>query len=163
MPVLGTVPDFQLTDQAGQTISRASLDGKIWVADFFFTSCQGPCPLMSHKMRGVQDAVAAYPDVRLVSFTVDPARDTPAVLAGYAKRYRANPGRWFFLTGQTATLNTLGRDAFKLQTVDGSLTHSTRFVLLDRHSRIRAYYLSSEEDAVPRLLADLKRLRQEKP
>lgn len=161
LPVFGEVPSFVLTSQTGEPFDRASLDGKVWVADFFFTSCMGPCPMMSSKMRRIQDAVAAYPDVRLVSFSVDPENDTPAVLAGYAKRYRAAPGRWFFLTGDRATLDRLGLDTFKLQSVDGSRNHSTRFELVDRRGRIRGTYISGEEDATARLLADLQRLRKE--
>jgi protein SCO1 len=162
LPVYGEVPSFTLTAQSGEPFTRQTLDGNIWVADFFFTTCQGPCPMMSHKMRRVQDAVAAFPDVRLVSFSVDPARDTPVVLAGYARRCHAAPGRWFFLTGDATTLDRLGHDAFKLQNVDGSLNHSTRFVLLDRRSRIRGYYISGEDGAMDRLLADLRRLRKER-
>ena len=85
------------------------------------------------------------PGVKLVSFTVDPKHDTPAVLAAYATRYHAEPGRWFFLTGEQAALETLCRNGFKLGDVDGSLVHSTRFVLVDRHSRVRGFYSTSED------------------
>ena len=163
LPVYGEVPPFRLLAQSGTEFTRGELDGKVWVADFIFTNCGGPCPMMSSKMRRVQSAVARYPDVRLVSFTVDPAEDTPPVLAAYARRYHADPARWFFLTGAAADLNTLGFHAFKLQSVDGGLSHSTRFVLLDRKSRIRGYYNSSKEGAVENLVADIARLREEKP
>jgi protein SCO1 len=113
-------------------------------------------------MRGVQTAVAGMPDVKLVSFTVDPKNDTPAALAAYATRYRAEPGRWFFLTGGQAALETLCRNGFKLGDVDGSLVHSTRFVLLDRLSRVRGFYSTSEDGAVPKLLHDIRTLAAEK-
>ena len=118
-------------------------------------------PRMSAMMRRVQTAVAELPDVRLVSFSVDPARDTPPVLAEYATRYRAQPGRWFFLTGDVKTLDALDRRAFMLGNVDGSLEHSTRFVLVDRHGRIRGYYGTSEDDPTAHLIADIRRLARD--
>jgi protein SCO1/2 len=161
LPVLGEVPEFQLVSQSGQPFDRKSLDGKLWVADFFFTTCTGPCPRMSAQMRAVQNRVADLPDVRLVSFSVDPVHDTPAALAEYARRFQAQPGRWFFLTGEPARLHHLGRDAFKLNDVDGSLVHSTRFVLMDRHSRIRGYYRSTDDDFLKRLVEDIRQLHSE--
>ena len=100
--------------------------------------------------------------VRLVSFTVDPARDTPEVLAAYASHFEAQQGRWFFLTGPQEMLHHLGRDVFMLGNVDGNLEHSTRFVLIDKASRVRGFYLTSEEDAIPRLIADAKDLLGER-
>ena len=88
--------------------------------------------------------------MKLVSFTVDPAARTPPVLAEYAQRFGAKPGIWFFLTGPQDDLHHLSRDVFMLGDVDGSLEHSTRFVLIDRESRIRGYYLTSEPDAITR-------------
>jgi protein SCO1/2 len=117
---------------------------------------------MSSQMRSVQSAVAGMPDVKLVSFTVDPQHDTPPVLADYARRYHAVPGRWFFLTGDRAALENICRDGFKLGDVDGSLVHSTRFVLVDRQSRVRGIYRTDEDDALSRLLHDLRTLRAEK-
>jgi protein SCO1/2 len=117
---------------------------------------------MSAKMRGVQSAIESMPGVKLVSFTVDPKNDTPAVLTAYATRYRAEPGRWYFLTGSQAELETLCRNGFKLGDVDGTLAHSTRFVLVDRHSRVRGLYGASEDGAVPKLLHDIRTLSGEK-
>jgi protein SCO1 len=161
LPVFGQVPDFQLISQTGEPFDRKTLDGKIWAADFIFTHCTGPCPRMSSMMRRVQTAVTELPDVRLVSFSVDPQRDTPPVLAEYATRYRAQPGRWFFLTGDVKTLDALDRRAFMLGNVDGSLEHSTRFVLVDRHGRIRGYYGTSEDDPTAHLIADIRRLARD--
>jgi protein SCO1/2 len=162
LPVYGQIPAFQLIDQTGRSFDRTALDGRIWVADFIFTTCTGPCPRMSSLMRQVQSAAAGVPNVRLVSFSVDPERDTPPVLAQYAQRYRAEEGRWFFLTGARQTLDALDRDAFKLGNVDGSLNHSTRFVLVDRRGRIRGYYGTSDESPVTAVLRDIKRLAAEK-
>jgi protein SCO1/2 len=157
LPSLGTVSDFTLTDQSGANFKSESLAGHVWVANFMFTNCPGPCPRMSSQMREVQAAFAGQA-VKLVSLTVDPDRDTPEKLAKYAAFYSATPGVWYFLTGPRETLNHLGQDVFKLNPVDGSFDHSTRFVLVDRKSQIRGYYLTSEPDAIQRVIADAKAL-----
>jgi protein SCO1/2 len=161
LPVYGQVPGFQLTSQSGEPFDRKALEGKIWVADFIFTRCPGPCPRMSAQMRRIQSAVRELPDVRLVSFSVDPERDTPAVLAAYATRYEAQPGRWFFLTGDRKSLDALDRRAFMLGNIDGSLEHSTRFVLVDRRGKIRGYYGTDQDDPTARLIVDIRRLVRE--
>jgi protein SCO1/2 len=96
--------------------------------------------------------------IQLVSFTVDPEHDTPEVLNAYSKAFKASPGVWHFLTGARADLNHLAKDVFKLGVVDGSLEHSTRFVLVDRSGQIRGYYLTSEPEAIPRLIDDARGL-----
>ena len=164
----GTVPDFTLTDQNGAAFSSAAeLKGVDWIADFIYTTCPGPCPRMSSQMHEVQTALSGSDQnadgiptdkLRLVSFTVDPAHDSPPVLADYAKRFGAKPGIWFFLTGPEDALHHLSRDVFMLGDINGSLEHSTRFVLVDRRSRIRGFYLTSEPDAIARLIADTKSL-----
>jgi protein SCO1 len=161
LPVLFDVPSFQLIAQDGQPFDSKSLIGKIWVADFIYTTCPGPCPRMTSQMREVQDAVEKMPDVNFVSFTVDPARDTPEVLAGYARAHHVSPGRWYFLTGPPNTLQTLDRDVFKLGDLSASLEHSTRFVVLDRRSRIRGYFETSEPGAVPRVIDAIRALERE--
>jgi protein SCO1/2 len=161
LPVYGQVPDFHLISQTGQPFDRKSLEGKIWIADFIFTHCTTSCPRMSSQMARVQSAVAEFPDVRLVSFSVDPQRDTPLVLTSYAERYRAEPGRWFFLTGDPKTLDALDRRSFMLGNVDGSLEHSTRLVLIDRQGRIRGYYGAAQDDPTPVLIVDIRRLARE--
>jgi protein SCO1/2 len=161
LPVLGQVPGFTLTAESGQLFDRKALDGKVWVADFIYTTCPGPCPRMSSLMRQVQKASLMIPGVQLVSFTVDPERDTPAVLAQYAARYQADPNLWHFLTGSREALDHLARDAFKLSNVDASLNHSTRLVLLDRQSRIRGYYGTTDNDPVVALVRDMKRVLAE--
>lgn len=162
LQVFGEVPQFDLILQTGQPFDSRSLDGHIWIANFIYTNCDGPCPMMSHQMRGLQASTESTPDLKLVSFTVDPVRDTPAVLAKYAQFFKADTSRWFFLTGDMARLNELGLKAFKLSGVDGSLSHSTRFVLVDGHRRIRGFYLSSDDDFKTHLLHDLHQLQREK-
>ena len=161
LPILGQVPQFQLTLQTDQPFDSHALDGHIWVADFIYTTCDGPCPMMSHQMHGIQASTATTPQVKLVSFTVDPAHDTPPVLAEYAVHFKADPARWYFLTGEIARLNDLGLNAFKLNSVDGNLNHSTRFVLVDGRRRVRGYYLSSDEGFPKKLLQDLRQLQSD--
>jgi len=162
LPVLYDVPEFRLVAQDGQPFDSRALRGKIWVADFIYTTCPGPCPRMTSQMHEVQNAIEKMADVRLVSFTVDPDRDTPPVLAEYGKLHNASFERWSFLTGPRSTLQALDRDVFKLGNLDTSLQHSTRFVLVDRESRIRAYYDTSEPDAVPKVVDGIRALARER-
>ena len=162
LDVFGDIPRFELTAQDGQPFHSQALAGKIWVADFIYTTCPGPCPLMSHHMSELQRQTADTPDVKIVSFTVDPATDTPPVLAEYAKRFKADASRWYFLTGDRRKLNEIGRDGFKLNPVDGSMIHSVRFTLVDRRMRIRGYYSSDEDGFLPKLLHDIRQLEGEK-
>lgn len=163
LPFYASVPEFSLTDQTGASFdSDSQLKGHVWVADFMFTNCPGPCPLMSKQMSEVEAALKGT-DARMVSLTVDPQNDTPPVLAKYAKFYSAQPGVWFFLTGDVSTLRHLDRDVFKLGDIDGSLDHSIRFVLVDRNSQVRGFYLTSEPDAIKHVIADAKSLLREKP
>jgi protein SCO1/2 len=158
LPVLGAIPHFELTSHTGEVFDSRTLDGCVWVADFIFTNCNGPCPRMSGQMRQIQDRLADVPDARFVSFTVDPARDTPQTLAAYAKRNGARDGFWFFLTGEREKLHDLCRFQFKIGNVDGTLDHSTRFVLVDGGGRIRGYYGSFDGDMVSRIVEDVRHL-----
>lgn len=162
LPVFGRIPGFQLTAQDGRPFDSRALAGKVWVADFIFTNCPGPCPMMSSRMRQIQSATADLADVRLVSFTVDPEHDTPPVLAAYGSHFLAQPGRWFFLTGAESRLNDVGLNSFHLNRIDGTLDHSTRFTLVDRQGRIRGYYAFGDDDFPKRLIADVRRLERER-
>ncbi len=166
LEVLGEVPRFELTAQDGRQFDSRVLAGKIWVADFIYTTCPGPCPRMTSQMREVQDAVAKIPNVgpqvRLVSFTIDPATDTPPALAEYAKVHGASPDMWYFLTGPVPTLQMLDRDTFKLGDITPTLEHSTRFVLVDGRGRIRGYYDTSEPGSIPKVIADVEALARER-
>jgi protein SCO1 len=165
LDVFGDIPQFELTAQDGQPFHSQALAGKIWVADFIYTTCPGPCPRMTSQMREVQDAFLKIPhdiaDVRLVSFTVDPSEDTPPVLAAYAKMHGASSAIWYFLTGPVPTLEMLDRDAFKLGDINATLQHSTRFVLVDRQGRIRGYYDTSEAAVIPKVISDINALASE--
>ncbi len=161
-PVYGQVPGFSLTESGGRTVTLNELQGKVWVADFIFTSCAGTCPVMSGQMRKLQDSLPK--EIRLVSFSVDPLRDTPALLAGYAKNLGADPQRWMFLTGDRAALYNLSIKGFKLALDDAQgseaepITHSSRFALIDRKGQIRGYYSGTDEDDLQRLSTDARKL-----
>lgn len=163
----GSVPGFQLTNQNGQPFGSAQLAGKIWIADFIYTTCPGPCPMISSRMSELQKPLEKT-DVHLVSFSVDPDKDTPEVLRGYAAKLQAEPGRWDFLTGAKSAVFKLSHDGFKLAVSDGSdaqgiPVHSTRMVLIDRHAQIRGYYDATEPEAITKLLADTNHLLREQP
>jgi protein SCO1/2 len=159
LPTLGSVPPFTLTAQNGAAFDSRSLDGKIWVADFIFTNCTGPCPRMTSQMHSVQKNFAGNAGVKFVSFSIDPLRDTPAALTEYAAKFHADSSQWTFLTGPIPTLHNLSRNVFMLGDVDGrTFEHSTRFMLVDRKARIRGAYLTSESESIPRLLADIQTL-----
>jgi protein SCO1/2 len=167
VPSYGIVPAFQLVNQNGQPFGSAQLNGKIWIADFIFTSCRGPCPLISTRMSELQKPLEKT-DVQLVSFSVDPETDTPEVLRGYAEKLQADPKRWDFLTGPKSAIYKLSHDGFKLAVSDGSdaegvPVHSTRMALVDRHDQIRGYYDALEPDAMTKLLADTNHLLREQP
>ena len=155
LPVLYDVPPFALTSEQAKPFSSASLQGQVWIADFIFTNCPGPCLRMSAQMKTLQDKTQS----RLISFTVDPARDTPQVLAKYALRHRAQPNRWTFLTGPKDQLNYLSRTVFKIGDIEADLTHSTRLILVDQKMRIRGFYDSADPDEMAKLLAGIESLR----
>jgi protein SCO1 len=160
----GSVPEFTLLNQDGKNFGSADLRGKIWIADFVYSTCPGPCPMISSRMSELQ-APLKKTDVHLVSFSVDPVRDTPQVLRGYADKLQAEPGRWDFLTGPQSTIYNLSRDGFKLAVGEekGVPVHSTRMILVDRHGAIRGYYDATEPDAVTKLVADTTHLLREQP
>ena len=160
----GSVPDFTLINQDGKNFGSTDLRGKIWIADFVYSTCPGPCPMISSRMSELQEPLKNT-DVHLVSFSVDPAKDTPQVLRGYAEKLQAEPGRWDFLTGPQSTIYNLSRDGFKLAVGEekGVPIHSTRMILVDRHGAIRGYYDAVQADAVTKLVADTTHLLREQP
>jgi protein SCO1/2 len=170
LPRLGALPAFQLVERSGRPLTSASLRGKVWVADFIFTTCGGACPAMTARMARLRREV---PDeVVFVSFTVDPAHDTPEALSRYAASFKADD-RWLFVTGPQKELYGLSTEGFKLTAMevppeeqkdggDGPFLHSSKFVLVDRAGHIRGYYDSTDEDEVKSLVADLTRLQAER-
>ena len=151
-PLLGTLPAFTLTDQRGQPFGTRDLAGRVWVADFIFTSCEAACPLMSQRMAEVgRRARKLGPDFHLVSISVDPDRDTPAKLATYAARYGANPLAWSFLTGPAQAIQAAAVDGFKVgvgKQREGDfwqIFHGENLVLVDRQLHIRGYFPATAE------------------
>ena len=162
----GSVPDFSLTERDGTNVNLGQLRGKVWVADFMYTSCTDTCPLQTAMMAKLQAEFTGKPDLQLVSFSVDPERDTPEALTAYAARYRADQKRWYFLTGQRDRILRLVQEGFHLAVAalpndnepSGTIPHSPRFVLIDKQARIRGYYDSRELEAFVRLKNDIETL-----
>ncbi len=150
--VLFEVPEFALIDQNNQPATDKTLRGKPWVAAFIFTNCAGPCPMMSTNMAKLQRRV---PDanLRLVSFTVDPQRDTPEVLKRYAHSLGADEARWSFFTGSPDAMQRVANGmlmAAKPATETEPILHSTKFLLVDRSGGVRGIY-SSDADGMNQL------------
>jgi protein SCO1/2 len=167
LPKLKEIPAFQLTERTGQDFGLAQLRDHFWIANFFYTTCPGPCAALSARMGEVQSAVAGWEDVRLVSISSDPEKDTPAVLRGYAETFKAG-ARWYFLTGKKDTIYELANQGFLLSLTEDPanktepITHATRLVLVDKAGAIRGYYDGMTSEGVAKLVADLRRLREER-
>lgn len=161
LPPLYPVPAFSLTNAQGDTTTAESLKGKVWVAMFFFTSCAGPCPIMSAGMAEVAKQIEATAPVRFVSITVDPETDTPERLREYGARYGADFNRWYFLTGQVDAIAKLALEGFKLGSVDEPIMHSDRFVLVDGAGNIRGYFPGTEAEGITQLVNAIHTLLKE--
>jgi protein SCO1/2 len=162
LPVYGTVPDFQLTRETGQSFAGTDTAGIVWVANFIFTKCQGPCPRMSSQMKQIQGKLEGVRNVLLLSFTIDPENDKPEVLEEYARRFGADKARWHFLSGEKAELQKLCRNTFFFGDVGPPFEHSTRFALVDRRGRIRGFYDSTDRTAMDDLVNHVRELLDEK-
>ncbi|MEQ1860599.1 MAG: SCO family protein [Chthoniobacteraceae bacterium] len=161
------VPSFTLTERSGQPLTRADLAGNVWVADFFYTTCPGPCPMMTSRLVALQERLGTKDDVRLVSISLDPAKDTPEVLRQYAERFKAG-ANWLFCTGDKTAIYELVSKGFKLSAVEERnnpepIIHSTKLVLVDRAGWVRGFYEGVGEDQNAKLAADIDRLRTEQP
>ena len=163
LPVIRAVPEFSLTDQNGQTFTKADLRGKIWIADFIFTRCKGPCPLMTARMLEMQKALVKTPEVKLVSVTVDPEYDTPEVLKAYAEANHADPNRWKFLTGDKAVIEKLVTEGFMqhLSEEDGEPVHGTMFLIVDGNGMVRSARMLEDPELIPKVLMDTGNLLRE--
>ena len=149
-PVLGTIPAFSLIDQAGEPFGSADLDGRVYVASFFFTSCPSICPPLMHALSTLQDRYRdeGIDEIRLVSISVDPETDTPERLTEYAARFRADPERWTLLTGEIDEIRRVAVEGFKTALGDRidaeggffDIAHSGKLVLVDGRGRVRGYY-----------------------
>jgi protein SCO1/2 len=162
LPVIGKIPAFSFTDSHGDEINRRNLDGKVWVADFIFTTCTMACPVMTGNMNIVHKEFRNNNDVRIVSISVYPEYDTPEVLAEYASRYDANTDRWHFLTGPEEDVKKLIKNGFKMGDYEDIIFHSERFALVDKKGQIRGYYSGMQTDDMKNLKKDINILLAEK-
>lgn len=163
LPVRGTAPSFTLTDSNGQTFDSAVLEGKVWVADFFFSSCAGPCPMMAAQMGRIEQHFTDGDQVRLVNITVDPLQDTPEKLTKYARKLKADTSRRHFLTGDRDMIHDLSVKGFMIGDPDQLINHSTRFVLVDQNGFIRGFYEGTEPAQVDELIKAMEQLLKNGP
>jgi len=168
---LGELPAFSLTAQTGARFGRDDLRGKVTIIDFVFTRCDTVCPVLSMKMRRIQEQTFDLGDrIKLVSISVDPGHDTPAVLTEYAKRFEADPTRWVFLTGDDAAVQHTVEDGLMngyenrggtTETGAPNIVHSGYFVLLDKDVHIRGFYDSNDAPRVEAMLGHARWLTRQ--
>jgi len=161
LTVLGQVIDFNLTDSQGKSFSLDELKGKVWVADFIFTTCGGICPVMSQNMSRLYEHFGRNNAVHFVSISVNPENDTPEVLAEYAKRYSADPDQWHFLTGPRETIEHLAVNGFKVGSAKEPVFHSAYFILIDPRGNIRQYHEGTQTAALGKIKSDILTLLKE--
>ena len=150
LPVIGAVAPFTLTSQNEQQVSLVDFTNHVWIADIVFTRCAGPCPRMTGQMRSLQNLLPSDSAAKLVTLTTDPEFDSPAVLKKYGEHFGADFRRWTFLTGTKSEIAALASDSLKLSALpvksgerlnDADLfIHSTRFVVVDKHARLRGSF-----------------------
>ncbi|MCI0463070.1 MAG: DUF420 domain-containing protein [Gemmataceae bacterium] len=167
---LGPAPDFALTERNGQTVRRDDLLGKVWVAHFFFTECAGGCSTTTDNLAKLHQLLAAHPDVILVSFTVNPTKDTPEKLREYAERWGADTQRWLFLTGDQSTTHNLIQAGFKQTATPAKepkpgfeIDHAFSIVLVDKTGQMRGFVNGKDEDEVMRLGRRAQLMAQQLP
>ena len=163
----GKVPDFSFMERNGKEMKLEDLKGNVWIADFVFTRCQGMCPMLTGQMTNLQEKLRD-PKIKLVSFSVDPDHDTPKVLSNYAHFYKAEKGKWFFLTGPKVNMWEFITNGFLLgvsqptkeDLAQGAepVMHAARFVLVDQQGNIRDYYDSAEPSQMEELIEHAKTL-----
>ena len=173
LAVIGTVPDFSFTDQNGKTISNSDYKGKVYVAEFFFTTCPSICPIMNQNMVKVQNEFYGNPNLGIASFSIDPDYDTPEILRDYANSYQITNPNWHLLTGEKVKIFDLANSGFNLYVgenseVEGGFEHSGYFALIDQEGKIRyrydehgnpiIYYDGLETEGIQMLIEDIERL-----
>lgn len=158
------VMDFSLSDQNGQTFNQNDLDGKFYVADFFFTTCPSICIDMTAQLERVQEEYGDLEDFRIVSHTVQPEVDSVPVLKAYAELHQAKPDFWVFLTGDKKHIYELARKSYFAAKSEGDggvsdFIHTENFILVDKEKRIRGFYDGTSEEDVDRLIEDIAILK----
>jgi|GEM_PF-124567 len=168
------IPPFTFTDQTGETVTEAYMDGNITIANFFFASCPGVCPVMNKALAGVRERLEAntkvsFDDVVFLSHTVDPDRDTTAVLNKYAEKFNAKPNQWKFVTGNKDDLYDLSMEGYFMTAQKAPVgaaeefDHSGKLVLVDKNRVIRGYYSALDSARVNKLVEDIYILKLEYP
>lgn len=164
------IGDFSFTDQNNRAFGLKDVQGKVFVAEYFFTNCGTICPKMTAQMERVQQRFRGNKDFEILSFTVDPANDTVERMAEYARMHKADNSQWHFLTGKQADLYRVARRSFFVlkpaETVNqgdvgSDFIHTNNFVLIDQQRRIRGYYDGTSEKDVDRMMKDVERLLAE--
>jgi len=160
------VSDFKLTDQTGQTITLKNVKGKVYVTDFFFTTCQSICPKMTTQLSRVAKTFKNDDRFMIVSHTVDPVTDNREVLSEYARINNIDPKQWLLLTGDTKQIYNLARKSYfaaldEPSTEGPDFVHTENFVLVDTHGRLRGFYDGTNPTEVDRLIGDIKILLDE--
>jgi protein SCO1 len=158
LPVIAQLEPFSLTNSQGEPFRTDALRGKVWVANFIFTSCQGICPILSSKMARLHSTFADPSRVGFVSISVDPETDTPEALTQYALRFQADTTRWHFLTGDAEAIKEIMVGGFLLPFADQPIFHSERFVLIDAAGQIRGYYNIDDKAAMASLPSHIAQL-----
>ncbi|WP_250149189.1 SCO family protein [Flagellimonas sp. 389] len=161
------IPDFELTNQLGDTITQKTFDNKIYVVDFFFTSCPGICLKMTNNMTKIQEAFKDDPEVLILSHSVTPTIDSVSVLKAYADKYGVLANKWHLVTGDKEEIYTLGRDHYFVEndlgepkSVDDFL-HTENFLLIDKEKHIRGIYNGLNRSSIAQLTTDIKSLKKE--
>ena len=160
------IASFNLTNQIGQVVNQNTTKNKIYIANFFFATCQSICPMMSNQLQEVQKAFLADDSVLILSHSVNPLHDTVAVLNKYADTYGAKTNKWHLLTGNKKQIYDLAKTSYLVNAFedDGSpegFLHSELFLLIDKKSRIRGMYDGTNTAEVKKLIEDVKLLKQE--
>lgn len=161
-----TIGNFEFINQYGETVNRETVKGKIYIADFFFATCQSICPVMSRHMKDVQAAFAADDSVLMLSHTVNPMHDTVEVLRAYGESYGAIKGKWHLLTGSKKEIYAMAKYDYLVNAIedDGSeegFLHSELMLLIDTKGRIRGMYDGTDKTQVDRLITDVRKVKQE--
>ena len=160
------IASFNLTNQIGQVVNQNTTKNKIYIANFFFASCQSICPMMSNQLQEVQKAFLADDSVLILSHSVNPLHDTVAVLSNYGDTYGAKTNKWHLLTGNKKQIYDLAKTSYLVNAFedDGSpegFLHSELFLLIDKKARIRGIYDGTNTSEVKKLIEDVKLLKQE--
>ncbi len=165
--VYHTIAPFSFVDQDSVEITKTTFKDKIYVADFFFTSCRTICPIMKSQMLRVYEVTKDMPDVLLLSHTIDPEYDTVALLHDFAERLEVESKKWHFVTGVKDSIYKIAQTSYFATAMEDKsepdgFIHSGAFLLIDKPGRIRGKYDGTKEEDVNRLIIDIKRLRQER-